>query len=99
MHEPNRRLLLRRALQLTLGVAVLPRIVGSARAAQTCVDPQSESLRASLHYASVSTIANQSCSGCGFFTADTAKAGCGNCVIMSGPVDQTGRCDSWSARS
>jgi hypothetical protein len=99
MHEPTRRLLLRRALQLTLGVAVLPRLVSPARAAASCVDPQSESLRASLHYASVSAVANQSCSGCGFFTADTAKAGCGNCVIMSGPVDQTGRCDSWSARS
>ncbi len=99
MHEPTRRLLLRRALQLSLGVALLPRTVSTARAAQSCVDPQSESLRASLHYASVSAVANQSCSGCGFFTPDTAKAGCGNCVIMSGPVDQTGRCDSWSARS
>jgi High potential iron-sulfur protein len=99
MHEPTRRLLLRRALQLALGVAALPRFASPARAAQSCVDPQSESLRASLHYASVSAVANQSCSGCGFFTADSAKAGCGNCVIMSGPVDQTGRCDSWSARS
>jgi len=85
MHDPPRRLLLRRAL--------------SAAAAQSCVDPQSDSLRASLHYASVSAVANQSCSGCGFFTRDAAKAGCGACVIMSGPVDETGRCDSWSARS
>jgi High potential iron-sulfur protein len=91
-------LVLRRALQFALGVAALPRIV-SAAAAQSCVDPQSESLRASLHYASVSTVANQSCSGCGFFTRDSAKAGCGTCVMMSGPVDETGRCDSWSARS
>jgi hypothetical protein len=98
MHDPPRRLLLRRALQFTLGVATLPRVL-SAAAAQSCVDPQSDSLRASLHYASVSAVANQSCSGCGFFTRDTAKAGCGACVIMSGPVDETGRCDSWSARS
>jgi hypothetical protein len=99
MPEPSRRLLLRRALQLALGVASLPRIVSAAAAAQSCVDPQSESLRASLHYASVSTVANQSCSGCGFFTADSGRAGCGNCVMMSGPVDATGHCDSWSARS
>ena len=99
MHEPSRRLLLRRALQLAVGVASLPRLVGTAGAAQSCVDPQSESLRASLHYANPSTVENQSCSGCGFFTADTSHAGCGNCVIMSGPVDQTGHCDAWSARS
>jgi len=98
MHEPPRRLLLRRALQFALGVASLPRLARAA-AAQSCVDPQSESLRASLHYASVSAVANQSCSGCGFFTRDNARAGCGNCVIMSGPVDESGRCDSWSARS
>jgi hypothetical protein len=98
MHEPSRRLLLRRAFQFALAVTTLPRVL-SAAAAQSCVDPQSESLRGSLHYASVSTVANQSCSGCGFFTSDASKAGCGACVIMSGPVDQTGHCDSWSARS
>lgn len=99
MHEPSRRLLLRRALQFTLGVATMPRLLSAAAAAESCVDPQSESLRASLHYASVSAVANQSCSGCGFFTGDSARPGCGSCVIMSGPVDATGRCDSWSARS
>ncbi len=99
MHEPSRRLLLRRALQLTLGVASMPRLLTAAAAAESCVDPQSESLRASLHYASVSTVANQSCSGCGFFTGDAARPGCGSCVMMSGPVDATGRCDSWSQRS
>jgi hypothetical protein len=35
---------------------------------------------------------------CGFFTRDDNKPGCGACTIMSGPVDQTGHCDSWSAR-
>jgi High potential iron-sulfur protein len=99
MPEPTRRLFLRRALQFGVGLAVLPRAVPPARAVQSCVDPQSDSLRASLHYASVSAVPNQSCSGCGFFTADTAHEGCGNCVIMSGPVDASGRCDSWSARS
>jgi len=96
MAELPRRLFLRRALQLSAAAASLPALV---KAAESCVDPQSESMRTSLHYASVLTVANQSCSLCGFFTPDSAKSGCGNCVIMSGPVDQTGRCDSWSARS
>ncbi len=99
MSEPSRRLLLRRALQFTLGVASLPRLVSVAAAAESCVDPQSESLRASLHYASVSPVANQSCSGCAFFTPASSPAGCGKCEMMSGPVDATGHCDSWSARS
>ncbi len=99
MHEPSRRLLLRRALQLALGVASAPHLLQAAAAAESCVDPASESLRTSLHYASVSTVPKQSCSGCGFFTGDSTRPACGSCVMMSGPVDATGRCDSWSARS
>ena len=99
MAEISRRWILRRALQATAALTILPRTVSAADAAHSCVDAQSESLRSSLHYAGVSTVANQSCSGCAFFTRDTAKSGCGNCQIMSGPVDETGRCDSWSARS
>jgi hypothetical protein len=98
MHDPSRRHLLRRALQLTTAVAAAPALVRTAAAAESCVDPQSESLRASLHYASASPVAGQPCSACGFFTAN-ATGGCGNCVIMSGPVDATGHCDSWSAKS
>ena len=97
MPDLSRRLLLRRALQLTTALAAAPVLVRAAKAADSCVDPQSESLRASLHYASVSPVAGQNCGACGFFTA--AQGGCGNCVIMSGPVDATGHCDSWSAKS
>jgi hypothetical protein len=100
MHEKiSRRSILRRALQATAALAIVPRVPSAADTAHSCVDAQSESLRSSLHYASVSTVANQSCSVCAFFTRDTTHAGCGNCQIMSGPVDETGRCDSWSARS
>lgn len=97
MRDPSRRLLLRRALQLTTALAAAPALVRTAQAAESCVDPQSESLRSSLHYASVSPVTGQNCGACGFFTA--AQGGCGNCVIMSGPVDATGHCDSWSAKS
>lgn len=98
MHDPNRRMLLRQALQLTTVLVAVPRIAAAASAA-SCVDPESESLRGSLHYASTSTVANQNCAGCGFYTASDTKTGCGNCVMMSGPVDATGHCDSWSPRS
>ena len=99
MHEPPRRLILRRALQFAAAMAVGPRVAISGAAAQSCGDPQSESLRTSLHYASVSAVAGQNCGGCGFFTRDGGQGGCGACVMMSGPVDETGHCDSWSARS
>ena len=97
MHDSSRRLLLRRALQLTTALVAAPALVRQAAAAESCVDPQSESLRTSLHYASVSPVANQNCGACGFFTQ--TQGGCGNCQIMSGPVDATGHCDSWSAKS
>jgi hypothetical protein len=96
MHDPCRRLVLRRALQLSIAVA--PRLAPATPAA-SCVDPQSESLRRSLHYSSPAPVQDQNCGACGFFTRNESQAGCGNCVIMSGPVDATGHCDSWSARS
>ena len=99
MDDPSRRVLLRQALQLTTALVAMPRIAGAAASTASCVDPQSESLRGSLHYASPSPVANQPCAGCGFFTASDTKSGCGNCVMMSGPVDATGHCDSWSPRS
>ncbi|HET9388637.1 MAG TPA: high-potential iron-sulfur protein [Steroidobacteraceae bacterium] len=99
MDELPRRVILRRALQITAALAVAPRLIPRAVAAESCVDPASESLRSSLHYASTAPNPKQSCGACGFFTGDQSKPGCGNCQIMSGPVDQTGHCDSWSARS
>ena len=99
MHDPSRRKLLRQALQLTTALVAVPRIAGAAASAASCVDPQSESLRGSLHYASPSPVANQNCAACSFFTPADPKTGCGNCVMMSGPVDATGHCDSWSPRS
>ena len=99
MHELPRRTVLWRALQIATAWVVMPRIVRAATAAHSCVDPQAESLRASLHYAGVSAVADQTCSGCAFFTRAGNQPACGSCAIMSGPVDETGRCDSWSARN
>jgi hypothetical protein len=94
-----RRALLQRVLKLTAAAVILPRIIATARAADSCVDPASESLRGSLHYASATPKAAEPCSACGFYSANTGKPGCGNCQIMSGPVDEKGHCDSWAARS
>ena len=68
----------------------------TAHAADSCVEPDSESLRASLNYASQAAEPAASCAHCAFFTADAAGVACGACKIMSGPVDSTGHCDSFS---
>jgi hypothetical protein len=99
MTDLGRRLVLRQmCVAFASGVAA-PALVSAADAPASCVNPDSESLRTSLHYASVSPVAGQSCSLCSFFTRDEAKPACGQCAIMSGPVDEKGRCDSFSARS
>jgi hypothetical protein len=67
-------------------------------AAGTCTDAASEGLRSSLHYADVAADPKQACSACAFFNAENAHPPCGNCTIMSGPVDSKGHCDSWSAK-
>ena len=98
MNELPRRAVLRRVLQMS-GALAIPSLFGAVRAAQSCVDPSSESLRTSLHYANLSPKANETCGACGFFTADGSKPAGGNCQIMSGPVDEKGHCDSWAPRS
>jgi hypothetical protein len=94
-----RRVVLLRALQAATAFAVAPHMIRVARAADSCVEPASESLRKSLNYASVTPNASQPCNACGFFTRDESKPACGNCMIMNGPVDNNGHCDSWAARS
>jgi hypothetical protein len=97
MSALTRRVLLRRILETGVSLSIVPAAIGAA--AESCVDPSSESLRESLHYSSSSTKPGESCQGCGFFAGDTAKPSCGTCQIMSGPVDAGGHCDSWAAKS
>ena len=96
MKDLPRRVVLHRALHMLTGVALLP-LVARRAAADSCVDPSSESLRTTLNYLEVSPHPEQACSSCGFFTAGTAP--CGNCQIMSGPVSATAHCDSWAPKS
>jgi hypothetical protein len=112
MRNPQRREILCRGLKLLGAVAALPLAVPRASAAAaSCVEPDSQPLRESLHYADVAPDAAKACTACGFFTAeerqpaeeqkpaDQRKPACGNCMIFSGPVNATGHCDSWSMKS
>lgn len=98
MTDLPRRAAIRQLLQSIAIVVISPVGARAARSAESCADPESESLRASLNYSSVSADPAKACGGCGFYAGDESKQGCGNCVIMSGPVDETGVCDSWAGR-
>jgi hypothetical protein len=98
MQTRARRHFLKQALGWTPVLWIAPTIAQYARAAESCVESASESLRGSLHYQATSSDPQKPCSKCGFFTSGDAK-GCGDCQILSGPVDAGGHCDSWSAKS
>ncbi len=96
MTRLTRRQLLFRTVPLGMaGIA----LSSATRAAGHCVQPESESLRASLNYVATSADAAATCEGCAFFTADPAPGGCGACAILGGAVDSTGHCDSFSPPS
>jgi hypothetical protein len=89
--------MVRLAMQMA-SVCALPLGVLRAKAADSCTDPASDGLRASLHYTPASPDAAQTCGACAFFNQDNAKDPCGKCTILSGPVNPKGHCDSWSAK-
>jgi hypothetical protein len=96
MTQLTRRQLLFRAVPLGVAGIAFARAV---RAADACVAPDTESLRASLNYANPGADAAATCAHCAFFTADTAGGACGACKILGGAVDSTGHCDSFSPPS
>jgi hypothetical protein len=93
MTQLTRRELLLGAVPLGVAGMALAR---AASAADACVEPDSESLRASLNYVNPAADAAAACAHCAFFTAEPAGGACGACKIMGGPVDGTGHCDSFS---
>ncbi len=93
MTRLTRRQLLLHAAPLAAAAFAFAR---TARAADSCVQPDSESLRVSLNYVTTAADASAACAHCAYFTADPAAAGCGACQILGGPVDATGHCDSFS---
>lgn len=98
MKKVGRRFVLRAGAQVVLAVPLVSLLAGRAKAAESCVDHASESLRESLHYVAITPDAAKPCKACAFFKSEDASA-CGPCDILSGPVDATGHCDSWSAKS
>ena len=90
----TRRRLLIGALPLGISGLALARV---ARAAGSCVQPESEALRASVNFVDSAPDPATACARCAFYTGDAAGGACGNCQILSGPVDATGHCDSFSS--
>jgi hypothetical protein len=83
---------------LPLGVSALA-LARESGAAGSCVQPESESLRASVNYVDKAADPALACAHCAFFSPDAAGGACGSCQILSGPVDPTGHCDSFSPPS
>jgi hypothetical protein len=98
LESPPRRAALLRLLHSAAVLVVAP-TCARAVAAESCADPASESLRASMNYDAASADPARTCAGCAFYTADASLQACGACTIMSGAVDEGGVCDSWAARS
>jgi hypothetical protein len=73
--------------------------IALARAADACVQPDSESMRASLNYLSAAVDPAAACVHCAFFKADMTGGACGTCEILGGAVDAAGHRDSFSPPS
>jgi hypothetical protein len=95
--ELARRNIVRLGIQI-ISLCVFPMGVVQADGTDTCTDSASEGLRNSMHYTGAGPDPRQTCSGCAFFNQDGAKQPCGQCVILSSPVNPKGHCDSWSAK-
>ena len=101
----SRRTLLAGGVAATVG-CVIGYAIFPARAdeAGTCVDPAElggadASLRSAMDYTPRSADPEIRCSGCAFFTPWGDDARCGQCALLSGPVDGDGRCVSWSPKA
>ena len=94
----TRRGLLRRGALLPL--ASLPLLHGCSKTAPLCADPAllsrgEEQMRKTREYVDVSSLENQHCANCQFFSAVDAS-GCGHCEILDGAVNEKGYCTSWA---
>ena len=101
MNSISRRKLLERSVQVSVGGALVAAAGQAAAAEKLCADPKAmdggqKSIRMSLNYVEQSPNAEQVCGGCGFFAPDAA--GCGTCMIFTGPANPKGHCDSWAAK-
>jgi hypothetical protein len=94
----TRRGLLRSGLQVTLAGAVAVSAVARAQGEKSCLDGKmNEGLATALNFTEHSTVADQTCAGCGLFDGDGTA--CANCQIFSCNVNPKGRCDSWAPKA
>jgi len=96
--EMTRRNIVRLGMQIVSACALYPWAVMRVKAADTCTDAASEGLRTSLNYTDAASDPKQACSVCAFFSQGDAQQPCGKCMIMGGPVNSKGHCDSWSMK-
>ena len=94
----TRRGLLRRGALLPL--ASLPLLQACSKTAPLCADPAllsrgEEQMRKTREYVEASSIEEQHCANCEFFSATEAN-GCGHCEILDGSVNGQGYCTSWA---
>ena len=103
----TRRIVLQHGMRFSFAGATLLGLGGCGEPGDrqsVCNEPgqlsnSEKNMRASLGYVDVSSVSDQVCSGCQYFSDDRAAAGCGSCELLPGGVSSEGRCDSWSARS
>lgn len=95
----------RRLLQgcALLPLASLPLLQSCNKTSSSlCTDPAllsrgEEQMRKTLKYVEVTSVENQDCGRCQFFSA-ADEQGCGHCEILDGSVSGQGYCTSWALR-
>jgi hypothetical protein len=111
LEEPHRKTMIhekmtRRTVLTVLGSAafVTPLVAAcSGGGGNKCEDtssltPAELQMRQTLQYTASSPHADKRCENCQPFTAGPDPQSCGSCVIVKGPIDPKGYCNSWAAR-
>jgi uncharacterized paraquat-inducible protein A len=106
MSQLNRRKFLLRGVQLPAALVVISSsaLTWTKTNAAACVDADElsdsvQSMRESLEYTDAASDPKHVCNGCSFFKPANAKASCGPCEVLGGPVSASGHCVSWTKRS
>jgi High potential iron-sulfur protein len=104
-HIASRRSFLDLSVKLPLSLLLARTIFGSRSVADEsvngCADPTKldsaqKGVRDTLHYGESSKDPAKACARCSFF--EPSAGACGNCLILKGPVNAKGHCDSWNAK-
>jgi hypothetical protein len=104
----SRRDFMTRALALGLmatgGAALLSACHKGGSQALSCDDltgltPDQVTTRNALHYNQASTVEGRRCDNCQQWQAPAEANTCGTCIIVPGPINPAGNCDSWVAKT